>query len=94
MSLRPEAIPLIPEETWRVARAAFPRGNTFMQMRDKLGVFYRDEDFAALFPIRGQPAVAPWRLALVLVLQYVKVCRIAKWPRPCGAGSIGNTSSA
>ena len=72
MSLHPQAIPPVPEETMRVARAAFPRGNTYMQMRDKLGVFYRDEEFAALFPTRGQPAMAPWRLALVLVLQYAE----------------------
>ena len=72
MSLRPEAIPPIPEETARVARAAFPRGNTYMRMRDDLGIFYRDEDFAALFPSRGQPAVAPWRLALILVLQFAE----------------------
>ena len=59
MSLRPEAIPPVPEETARVARAAFPRGNTYLRMRDELGVFYHDEDFAARFPTRGQPAAAP-----------------------------------
>ncbi len=72
MSLRPEAIPPVPEETARVARAAFPRGNTHLRMRDELGVFYHDEDFAALFPTRGQPAAAPWRLALILVLQFAE----------------------
>lgn len=36
MSLHPEAIPSIPEETVRVARAAFPKGNLYMRMR--LGV--------------------------------------------------------
>ena len=72
MSLHPEAISPVPDETMRVARAAFPRGNTYIQMRDTLGVFYRDEDFATLFPTRGQPALAPWRLALVLVLQYAE----------------------
>ena len=72
MSLHPEAIPPVPEETLRVARAAFPRGNTYMQMRERLGVFDRDEDVAALFPTRGQPARAPWRLARVLVLHYAE----------------------
>ena len=72
MSLHPQAIPPVPEETMRVAHAAFPRGNTYIQMRDQLGVFYRDEDFAPLFPTRGQPALAPWRLALVLVLQFAE----------------------
>jgi transposase len=41
-----------------------------MRMRDELGVFYQDEAFAVLFPSRGQPAESPWRLTLVLVLQY------------------------
>lgn len=72
MSLRPEAIGPIPEETARVARAAFPDGTTAMRVRDELGTIYRDEAFAALFPTRGQPAEAPWRLALVSVLQFAE----------------------
>jgi transposase len=43
-----------------------------MTMRDEFGVFYSDEDFASLFPRRGQPAEAPWRLALVLVMQFAE----------------------
>jgi transposase len=39
-----------------------------MRMRDELGVFYRDAQFAALFAVRDQPAESPWRVALVLVL--------------------------
>jgi transposase len=38
-------------------------------LRNTLGTFYDDDHFAALFPERGQPALAPWRLALVTVLQ-------------------------
>ncbi|HEX2186293.1 MAG TPA: IS1182 family transposase [Chloroflexota bacterium] len=72
MTLHPQPMAPIPEETARVARAAFPRGNPYMRMRDELGVFYQDEAFAALFPARGQPAESPWRLALVLVLQYAE----------------------
>jgi transposase len=41
-------------------------------MRDVLGTIYTDEDFAELFPKEGQPAEAPWRLALVTVLQFVE----------------------
>ena len=33
---------------------------------------YRDDQFAKLFPTRGQPAASPARLALVSVLQYVE----------------------
>jgi transposase len=58
MSMHPEAIGPIPEETVRVARAAFPRGNTYMIMRDQLGTLYEDQVFAALFPKRGRPAEA------------------------------------
>lgn len=72
MSLKPEPIPPVPEETARVARAAFPRGNVLIQMRDALGTIYTDELFADLFPTHGQPAEAPWRLALVTVFQFME----------------------
>ena len=72
MSLRPDPVGPVPEETARVARAAFPKGNAYMRMRDELGVLYEDAAFAALFPARGQPAEPPWRLALVLVLQFAE----------------------
>ena len=70
--MQPQPIDPIPEETARVARAAFPKGNPYMRMRDELGVFYQDAQCAALFPVRGQPAESPWRVALVLVLQYAE----------------------
>ena len=55
-----------------VAHAVFPRGNVFMQVRDALGTIYTDEAFADLFPTRGQPAFAPWRLALVTIFQFME----------------------
>jgi transposase len=72
MSLKALPIPPIPEETARVAHAAFPRGNVVMQLRDTLGTIYTDEAFADLFPTHGQPALAPWRLALVTVFQFME----------------------
>jgi transposase len=33
---------------------------------------FTDEDFASLFPCHGQPALAPWRLALVTILQFAE----------------------
>jgi transposase len=72
MSLRPQATYPIPEDTQRVARAAFPRGNIYMQVADRLGTIYHDAQFAALFPTRGQPAEAPARLALATVLQFAE----------------------
>ena len=62
----------IPEETLRVAHAAFPKGNVFMRMRDALGPIYSNPPFASLFSHTGQPAEAPARLALVLVLQFAE----------------------
>jgi len=72
MSLKPEAIGPVPEETARIARAAYSKGNIYIQLRDTLGTIYEDEQFADLFPQRGQPASAPWRLALVSVLQFLE----------------------
>jgi transposase len=72
MSLHPREFRDVPEETARVARAAFPKGNLYMQMHDELGVMYKDDDFATLFPAVGQPAETPWRLALVLVMQFIE----------------------
>src|SRR5215218_6046088 len=69
MSLRPEPVGPIPAETARVTRAAFPKGHPCLRLRDELGPIYDDARFAALFPSRGRPAEAPWRLALVTVLQ-------------------------
>ena len=40
-----------------------------MHLREALGPIYEDADFADLFPKRGRAAEAPWRLALVSVLQ-------------------------
>lgn len=70
MSLRPDPIGPVPEETARVARAAFPKGSRYLQMRDVLGTIFADADFAALYPARGRPVEAPWRLALVTVMQF------------------------
>src|SRR5262245_11013936 len=72
MSLHPQAIPAVPEETMRIARAAFPHGNVYMRMRDALGTIYADQLFVSLFPVRGQPAEAPWRLALTTVMQFAE----------------------
>jgi transposase len=69
MSLKPQAFGPIPQPTIEVAKAAFPKGNTYMKMRDEMGVFFEDEQFSALFSSRGQPALSPWRLALVTIMQ-------------------------
>jgi transposase len=72
MSLHPQTTYPVPEDTQRVARAAFPRGNVYLQVADHLGSIYQDGQFAALFPTRGQPAEAPARLALATLLQFAE----------------------
>ncbi|MBV9232128.1 MAG: IS1182 family transposase [Chloroflexi bacterium] len=70
--MQPQAIGSVPAETARVAHAAFPKGNLYLRMRDELGTIYQDEMFAPLFPTQGQPACAPWRLALVSIVQFLE----------------------
>jgi len=72
MSLKPLSPPDIPEMTSLVARAAFPKGNLYMRLRDELGTLYTDEDFAHLYPSRGQPGLPAWRLALVTLMQFLE----------------------
>src|ERR671925_1479406 len=72
MSLHPQELPPVPEETRRVARAAFPRGNVYMRIRDELGAIDDDQLFAPFFPARGQPAASPWRLALTTVMPFAE----------------------
>jgi transposase len=72
MSLHVQDAFLIPAETERIARAAFPKGTLCLHITDALGTIFQDEQFAALFPKRGQPAEAPARLALATVLQFVE----------------------
>jgi transposase len=62
----------IPEETLQVARAAFPKGNALMMLRDEMGPFFEDEGFSDLYPALGQPAESPGRLALVTILQFME----------------------
>jgi transposase len=62
----------LPAETARVMKAAFPKGHPYMTLRHELGVIYANDDFAALFSLRGAPAEAPGRLALVTVLQFAE----------------------
>jgi transposase len=72
MSLHPEPIGPVPEETARVARAAFPAGNPYLRIRDELQVLVEDRELAHLFPKRGQPAESPWRLALITLFQFAE----------------------
>ncbi len=70
MSLHPRVIEPVPDETARIACAAFPKGHPYLTLRDALGTIFQDEDFTALFPALGHPALSPWRLALVTIMQF------------------------
>ena len=94
MSLHPQATYPVPEDTQRVARAAFPHGNVYIQVADHLGNIYNDAQFTALFPTRGQPAEAPARLALATLSNLRKASPIAKRRMPSAAALIGNMSWA
>jgi transposase len=62
----------IPEETARIARAAFPKGSPYMRLRDELGPIYSSQQFAHLFPNLGQPAEDPARLSLATIMQFAE----------------------
>jgi transposase len=72
MSLQPEKLPEIPEETARIARILFPKGNRYMWLRDELGAIYNDEQFRSLYSKVGQLAEQPWRLAIMSIIQYME----------------------
>jgi transposase len=70
--MKPQPETGVPEETARVAKAAFPKGNPYLTLRDELGSIFQDEAFAGIYPSRGQPGESPGRLALVTVLQFAE----------------------
>jgi len=62
MSLRPAPLPPIPDVTAAAVRAAFPKGNLYIDLRTEFGTLSTDQLFADLSPPEGRPVeVAPWR---------------------------------
>jgi transposase len=72
MSMCPQRFNPVPPITSQVAKAAFPKGNLYLTLRDEIGTFYKDQDFEKLFSMEGHPAISPWRLALICVMQYIE----------------------
>ena len=68
MSLHPRTHYAVPAETIRVAHACFRHGHPSLLLAEALGTLFDDQAFVDLLPTRGQPAVAPGRLALVTLL--------------------------
>lgn len=63
---------VIPEETARIAQAAFLKRNPSMRRCDTLGPIFTNPDFVDLFPAEGAPAMAPARPALITVMQFAE----------------------
>jgi transposase len=72
VSLKPSPIAHVPEETARIAKAAFPRGNRYLLLRDTFGDLFDTTDFQPLFSREGKPAEDPARLALITILQFAE----------------------
>ena len=71
--LTPRTPAPIPNATATAVRAAFPKGNLYVDLRTGFGTLYADQLFADLYPPEGRPVeVAPWCLALVVVMQYME----------------------
>jgi len=91
MSLHPQEPPSVPEETNRVARAAFPKGSLCLQIADELGSIYTDDQFSALFPRRGNTLKrrggSLWRRCC----SSWRACPIDRLRMPYADGSTGNT---
>ena len=69
--MQPRPWPEVPEETARVAKSAFRKGGSMaIRIRDELGSWYEDGDFAAAYSVRGKPGISPAQLAMVTVLQF------------------------
>src|SRR5262245_2669834 len=73
MTWRTQPLPPAPEATAAAVRAAFPKGNLYVDLRTEFGTLYDDQLFADLYADQGRPVgVAPWRLVLVTVMQYIE----------------------
>jgi transposase len=70
MTFHPHPVPPVPDATAAATLTAFPNGNPYVSLREEFGTLFTDALFADWFAPLGAPVeVAPWRLALVLVLQ-------------------------
>src|SRR6266480_2239639 len=77
MSMRPRALPEVPEQTAVVAKAAFRKGTLAMRVRDELGEVFADGAFIDAFGIRGKPGISPGQLAMVTVLSQFRTRLVA-----------------
>src|SRR5438046_616293 len=73
MSMQPKPWPEVPAVTAQVAKRAFRKqGSLPIRIRDELGAWYADGEFAGGDPVRGEPGISPAQLAMVTVLQFTE----------------------
>ena len=72
MSVHPRPLEPVPAETARIAHLAFPKGNCYLTLRDEIGTLFEDDNFTDLFSNYGQPAISPWQLALISIVQFLE----------------------
>src|SRR5256886_8446028 len=73
MSMQLKPWPEVPAVTARVAKRAFRKqGSLPIRIRDELGAWYADGEFAGAYPVRGKPGISPAQLAVVTVLQFTE----------------------
>lgn len=72
MSLQPRSWPEVPGETARIAKKAFRKGSLAIRIRDELGGWCDDAEFASAYGVRGKPGISPAQLAVVTVLAFTE----------------------
>ncbi len=72
MSLNVRPVSQVPEDTACVAKAAFPKGNRYLLLRDTFGELFSGEDFYDLYHAGGRPAIDSARLALITLVQFAE----------------------
>lgn len=70
--LRPPAAAAHPHRDRQDRAGRLPKGYPYLRVADELGAVFADSAFTALFPRRGQPALAPWLLTLATILQFAE----------------------
>jgi transposase len=92
MSIEYEPIPPVPTQTNRVAKAAFPKGNIYLTLRDELGPIFSDLDESRIVLQDGKTCGA----TLAVGIGYTDAIQAKTSPtdKPqtqCARGLIGNT---
>ena len=77
MTWSSESMPPVPDTPAAMVKSAFPKGHIDVDLPTEFGAIYDDDLFAPLFSEnRGRRVeTAPWRLALVTVMQSMEGLR-------------------